>query len=586
MATLQRYDGTSVSFSGADLDSMIAHLTAANAAGCGNGENIFFMAAAPYLLLMDLNWQINRKFSELFQASFDINQLFHLRFDNEQDYYDLPAALVRCGYAGEPPADASGLPSVYMTLYDSGLGGADKAISVGTGDSLVSFGGTMTEPAHIKGLIGGSGVLLGTSDTDITIEALVPQFTTLGSGLPLIDPSSSSQNMYMRSLQGGTGINVTLSAGTLALSTTALMALQASGLGVSLVNNPTTIKSLLGAQGVAITSVSNTVTVGLGPTLLTSAAQAFPSTLSLNAADGTPILTVGATTCDLRLNQILSSANTPVARVLNGTDMVFSGKVTAQTLSVATELTVGGSLVAANMTANGSVFANNFYVSSDYPHPIPSGSIFATVQNAVIANTAELTATSLIANNNRTYITALQTLTTNQGTSLTALQTTQTAQATSITTLQTTQTSQATTLSTLQTQSTANSTAISGLQTTVSTLQTSASTSSGALPYYADDKAARAGGLPRYALYRSSKFSFNMRCTADQQYVYNFSGGGLMYVPVGLGDTNWTIEWWGYLPRLFQLTMVQIASATQSISFGLSGGGAFNVMGSNAGQGL
>ena len=61
MATLQRADGTSVAYAGADLDSIIAHLTAANAAGSGNGENIFFMSAAPDLLIMDLNWQINRR---------------------------------------------------------------------------------------------------------------------------------------------------------------------------------------------------------------------------------------------------------------------------------------------------------------------------------------------------------------------------------------------------------------------------------------------------------------------------------------------------------------------------------------------
>ena len=195
MATLQRYSGTSVSSSSADLDSMIAHLTAANAAGCGDGENIFFMAAAPYPLLMGLNWQINRKFSELFQASFDNNQLFHLRFENEQDYYDLPSALVRCGFAGEPPTDAGSLPQVYMALFESGFGGAEKAISVGNGDSLVAFGGTTTEPAHIRGLIGGTGILLGTSGTDITIEALTPQIATLGQGLPLMDPSSASRNI-------------------------------------------------------------------------------------------------------------------------------------------------------------------------------------------------------------------------------------------------------------------------------------------------------------------------------------------------------------------------------------------------------
>ena len=116
MATLQRYDGTSVDYSDADLDSSIAHLTAANVSGTGTGDNVFFMAAAPSLLIMDLNWQINRRFSELFQASNNVNQLFNLQFENDQDYYNLPQALAKCGYAGVLPQNASDLPSVYMVL--------------------------------------------------------------------------------------------------------------------------------------------------------------------------------------------------------------------------------------------------------------------------------------------------------------------------------------------------------------------------------------------------------------------------------------------------------------------------------------
>ena len=176
-----------------------------------------------------------------------------------------------------------------------------------------------------------------------------------------------------------------------------------------------------------------------------------------------------------RLNRVFGSDNSPVAHVLNETDMVFSGRVTAQSLNVATDLTVGGGLVAANVTANTSVFANSFYVTNGYPHPIPSGSLFASVQNAVIANTPELTATSLIASNNRSYIAALQTLTTTQGTSLTSLQTAQTPQASMITTLQSTQSSQGATLSTLQTQTASNTTAITSLQSTVTALSTSSS---------------------------------------------------------------------------------------------------------------
>ena len=112
---------------------------------------------------MDLNWQINRRFSELFQASTNMNLLFFLQFENDQDYYDLPEALVKCGYAGVLPQSAADLPSVYMAPYESGLVGANKAINIGSGDSLVGFAGTVTEPAQIKGLEAGPGILL--SDT-------------------------------------------------------------------------------------------------------------------------------------------------------------------------------------------------------------------------------------------------------------------------------------------------------------------------------------------------------------------------------------------------------------------------------------
>ena len=207
MATLQRCDGTSVVYADSDLDSLIAHLIAGNASGTGNGDNVYFMCSPPSLLIMDLNWQINRRFSELFQASTNMNLLFYLQFENDHDYYDLPEALVKCGYAGVLPRDAMDLPIVYMALYESGLVGANKAISIGSGDSLVGFAGTVTEPAQIKGLIGGSGVLLSASATDITIEAQSLLFSSLGAGTPILDPSSTISNIYLNTLQAGAGIS-------------------------------------------------------------------------------------------------------------------------------------------------------------------------------------------------------------------------------------------------------------------------------------------------------------------------------------------------------------------------------------------
>ena len=351
-----------------------------------------------------------------------------------------------------------------------------------------------------------------------------------------------------------------------------------------------------------MTSAASAVTVGLGSTLTCAALQASGASLTLQASDGTPLLTVNPTTVDLRLNALFGEGGTALAHVLNGTDIVFSGKVNAQNVSIGQSLTVGGDMAVTNVTANASVFANSFYVSSDYPHPIPSGSIFAVTQNQCILNTAQLATTSLQSGNNATAITALQTTQGTHGTSITALQTTQGTQGTSIAALQTTQGTQATSITALQTSQGVQDTNITYLQScatlfeaeiaanynsqmdfisqlgVVNTTLTglSANSASGPLPYYANDSAARAGGLKQYALYRTGPTTFTMRETADVQYMYSFDGGGALDVPVGLGNNTWTIQWWAYIPQLRQLTMVQIASINTSVTFGLSGGGAYN----------
>ena len=339
MATLQRYDGTSVAYADSDLDSIIAHLVAANASGRGNGDNVFFMCSPPSLLIVDLNWQINRRFSELFQASANVNLMFYLQFENDQDYYDLPDAFVKCGYAGVLPQTAADLPSVCVALYESGLVGASKSIAIGSGGSLVEFGGAITEPAQIKGLLAGPGVILSDTGTDINITAQPPSVSALGGGTPILDYSTNVSHIYLNTLLAGAGISLAKTAGSAQISSAAL--LNSTGTGVSLVQgSPGAIKSLLGAQGVAVTSDSNTVTVGLGSTLTCAALQAS-DTLTLQASDGAPLLTVNPTTIDLTLNALFGEGGAALAHVLNGTAMVFSGKVNAQSASISQTLAVG-----------------------------------------------------------------------------------------------------------------------------------------------------------------------------------------------------------------------------------------------------
>ena len=291
-------------YSDSDLESIIAHLMAANASGTGNGDNVYFMCAAPSLLIMDLNWQINRRFSELFQASANMNQLFFLQFENDHDYYNLPDALAKCGYAGVLPQEAADLPSVYMAYYDSGLEGGNKAISIGTSESLVAFAGTITEPGHIKGLMAGPGVLLSDTGTDINIAAQPPSVSSLGAGTQILDPRSSPSQIFLNTLQAGVGISLAKIAGAAQISSTAI--LNSTGTGATLVQGtPGAIKSLLGGQGVVVTSDTQSVTVSLGPTL--TANSFYVTSDSIPVPSGS-IFTVTQNQCILNTSQLATTS--------------------------------------------------------------------------------------------------------------------------------------------------------------------------------------------------------------------------------------------------------------------------------------
>jgi hypothetical protein len=71
-----------------------------------------------------------------------------------------------------------------------------------------------------------------------------------------------------------------------------------------------------------------------------------------------------------------------------------------------------------------------------------------------------------------------------------------------------------------------------------------------------------------------------MRQLPDSAYQMNFAGSQSYQVQVFLDSSQngWTLEWWAYIPRLFQQTMLCLSGSSKSVGFGLSGGGAFNVV--------
>ena len=99
---LKMIDGNLVGFSQYELERILAHLAASGVVGSTRqgASDVWYYAASPYLLLMDLGWNVGRRLSELFQVSLDDTQPFNLRVQSGEAFTDLQGALVASGYGG------------------------------------------------------------------------------------------------------------------------------------------------------------------------------------------------------------------------------------------------------------------------------------------------------------------------------------------------------------------------------------------------------------------------------------------------------------------------------------------------------
>ena len=187
MATLVRKDYSTVNWTSNELDQILAYLTAGRATGCNDGSDIFFMAASPYLLIVDVTFGINRKLTELFDLRTDPTMPFNLRFEQDQVYFSLSDALYACGYTGQPATTSVDLARVFMTIYDSrqGLGFADN---IGTGVQLVAHPGN-PQSAQIRSLTAGRLIQLSQGADSITVST--PIDVVSGAGISVTNNSGS-----------------------------------------------------------------------------------------------------------------------------------------------------------------------------------------------------------------------------------------------------------------------------------------------------------------------------------------------------------------------------------------------------------
>jgi hypothetical protein len=73
-----------------------------------------------------------------------------------------------------------------------------------------------------------------------------------------------------------------------------------------------------------------------------------------------------------------------------------------------------------------------------------------------------------------------------------------------------------------------------------------------------------------------------MRYTADAAYAMVFNGANNYSTTFSQNSSlGWVLEWWAYIPRLYQQSMLSLITPSKVITFGLSGGGAFNCISSD-----
>ena len=205
--SLQRWGSqTPVQYSEAELDLILAHLSAASTQSTLGYDDVWFAAASPFLLIVDVRWSVNRRLSELFEIAMDRTKPFNLRFVSDESAMDLTEAMTACGYIGGPLLNTPQLAGVYMTLYRSQTGLGDYATNVGGGVQLVADGGGDAQPARIRTISGGDGVqvaLNSTGDSIVLTAPLPPPAFSLQSvsdGIPLLADTSSLNLAHLRGL--------------------------------------------------------------------------------------------------------------------------------------------------------------------------------------------------------------------------------------------------------------------------------------------------------------------------------------------------------------------------------------------------
>ena len=162
-------------FTETELISILTNLNgSSNYFANGLNELGYIRIASGTLLLVDLNSHINRQLFEIYSFHFSVTNQFNLKLVHNDNALELNIndALLSVGYSGTIPI--STLESVFMKMYTN----SNQAYLL-SHDIVKHTGNFGVEPAELKSLVAGSGIVLSNDANNLTITANITSLSNV-----------------------------------------------------------------------------------------------------------------------------------------------------------------------------------------------------------------------------------------------------------------------------------------------------------------------------------------------------------------------------------------------------------------------
>lgn len=162
-------------FTETELISILTNLNcSSNYFANGLNELVYIRIASSSLLLVDLNAHINKQLFDIDSFHFSVTNQFNLKLVHNDNALELNIndALLSVGYSGTIPI--STLESVFMKMYTN----SNQAYLL-YHDIVKHTGNVGVEPAELKSLVTGNGIVLSNGANNLTITANITSLSNV-----------------------------------------------------------------------------------------------------------------------------------------------------------------------------------------------------------------------------------------------------------------------------------------------------------------------------------------------------------------------------------------------------------------------